>query len=625
MKKKSIILTLFFALLSCVSCNFLEVDPELGLTEEDVFSTYKNYRLYFDYVMHKDPSVNKYNIHEGYPLYVDFNDRRFTLVATTDAADAGRLLRAQQEVKIGKLSQETCNDFTFTTSSSNRRPIALAMFRIIRIANRSIENIDKLTNAKPQEVADLLGQAYFVRGYAHFVLCRFFGGMPYINESQKDDWDLPRLSANETYRLAAEDFYRAYEYLKEAGKMRRDARPGVAGHLAAADMNRPSGCAALAIRARALMYAASPLNNLNGQQDWIEAADAYALALNTALEWDYALLPAAEYTDNFFGKESTNESLWSFAHTVKGNNTSLTGYYAYPQSNYSTASGTCPTQNFVDKYETADGYPLNTEADRAAAKAAGSYQEQRPFENRDPRFELTILHDGSTTPYLKQGEVINIHYDPETGKYPTTSISGKTSSFGIAWGSQDGTKGYSNTGYYLRKQWRGARSDQDVKYVHHEAIVRLAEVYLSYAECVNEAYGPNGRAGNAPVTALEAVNIVRNRIGMPDVRPELCSGQDVFRERIRNERNVELAFEGNNYYFDIRRWKVAPQSMGQPLYGMYVEKCPVSDQYPLGRKYERRQIPQNRQCVWKDYMYWWPFPDEQADKLVNFKNNEKWQ
>ena len=64
MKKKSIILTLFFALLSCVSCNFLEVDPELGLTEEDVFSTYKNYRLYFDYVMHKDPSVNKYNIHE---------------------------------------------------------------------------------------------------------------------------------------------------------------------------------------------------------------------------------------------------------------------------------------------------------------------------------------------------------------------------------------------------------------------------------------------------------------------------------------------------------------------------------------------------------------------------------
>lgn len=608
------------ALLSCVSCNFLDVDPELGITEEEVFSTYKNYKLYFDYIYYKDSSINKWNIHEAYPMFMDFNTRRFAFVSTTDAADAGRLLRAQQEVKIGKLTQETCGDFAI---SSDYRPFFTAMFKVIRIANRSIENIGKLTNAKPAEKADLLGSAYFARAYAHFALCRFMGGMPYIAESQKEDWDLPRLSSHETYTLAAEDFYRAYEYLKEAGKMRRDARPGVAGHLAAADMDRPSGCTALAMRARSLMYAASELSNQNGVEDWKDAAEAYGLALATALEWGYELLPLEQYSDNFYGKESTNEVLWGYAHQSKPNGGSLSSILAYPQSYYSNGSGICPTQNFVDKYETKDGYPLNTEADRAVAISKGSYNEQNPYANRDPRFELTILHDGSTTPYVEG--VVNIYYDPLLAEYPATRISSTTALFGGEWGAHDGTKGYSNTGYYLRKQWRGARGDKDVSYIFLDPLVRLGELYVSYAECVNEAYGPHDRTAACDVTAVEAINIVRSRVNMPDVRSEYTGSKDAFRERIRNERNVELAFEGNNYYYDIRRWKIAPQTMTQTLMGMYIESCTPSAQYPNGRKYERRAIPTNRQGTWKDYMYYWPLPDSEADKLVNFKNNERWQ
>lgn len=607
-------------MLSCVSCNFLDVDPELGITEDEVFSTYKNYKLYFDYIYFKDSSINLYNIHEAYPMFMDFNKRRFAFVSTTDAADAGRLLRAQQEVKAGKLAQETCGDFTI---SSEYRPFVTAMFKIIRIANRSIENIGRLTNAKPAEKADILGSAYFARAYAHFALCRFMGGMPYIAESQKDDWDLPRLSNHETYTLAAKDFYTAYEYLKEAGKMRRDARPGVAGHLAAADMDRASGCAALALRARSLMYAASPLSNQNGTDDWKEAAEAYGLALKVAKEWGYDLLSKEQYTDNFFGKESTNETLWGYCHQVKGNSSSLSAILAYPQSYYNNGSGICPTQNFVDKYETADGYPLNTAADRAVAISKGSYNEQDPYSNRDPRFDLTILHDGSTTPYVEG--VVNIYFDPVTVTYPATKISSNTSKFGGEWGANDGTKGYSNTGYYLRKQWRGSRGDKDVSYVLLDPLVRLGEMYLSYAECVNEAYGPHDRTQSFETTAVEAVNLIRTRIGMPELRSEYTGDKDAFRERVRNERNVELAFEGNHYYYDIRRWKIAPQTMTQKLEGMYIESCAVSKDYPKGRKYERRVIPTNRQGTWKDYMYYWPLPDTEADKLVNFKNNERWQ
>lgn len=614
---KTFLLAIAGAALLC-GCNFLDVNPELGLTEEDVFTTYKNYKLFFDTLWSDDGEFSKTNLREGFPMYVDFNDRRFVFATTTDAADAGRLLRPQTEIKICNLSQETCNDFSF----GNRRPIAKAMFKSIRICNLSIENIGMLTNAKPQEKADLLGQAYFARGFAHFVLCRFYGGMPYIDRTDYDDWDLERLSAYETYVRAAEDFQTAYTYLKEAGKMRRDALPGVAGHLTASDIGRPNGCTALAFRARALLYAASPLNNREGSADWQKAADACAEALRVALEWQYALQPWESYTDNFFGMALTNEVLWGYHHRGSSSHANYTGFFCYPQSNVSSASGLCPTQNFVDRYETRQGDPLLTEADRTAAIAAGHFNDQDPYSNLDPRFETTIVHDGSTTPYVEGA--INIHYDPETDSWPSTLISGVASSFGIAWGTNDG-KGYSNTGYYCRKTWRGARGDKEAAYQHLDPLIRLAELYLNYAEAVNEAYGPEGHAGGIELSALDAVNLIRARAQMPPVQSRFTGSREAFRERIYNERDVELAFEGNHYYFDIRRWKVAPERMTRTLEGMYIQSCPVDEAHPKGRIYERRAIPANRQCTWREQMYWWPFPDEQANKLINFVNNQRWQ
>jgi hypothetical protein len=88
---------------------------------------------------------------------------------------------------------------------------------------------------------------------------------------------------------------------------------------------------------------------------------------------------------------------------------------------------------------------------------------------------------------------------------------------------------------------------------------------------------------------------------------------------------VEVAFESNHYYFDIRRWKEAPVLMNQTLYGMYIEKCTPSATYPNGKMYVRKPLPNNRQCLWRDYMYVLPFPDKQANTMQNFVNNQKWQ
>ncbi len=616
---KRLIILVFAACSTIVpACTFLDIDPETGLDENQVFSTWDNFKAYFNNVYEGKSGDYNINIKLGYPLYIDFNNRRFTWNALTDMCDAGRLLRAQQ-IKGGALGANV----TEWTTSTSRRPISYSMFRIIRVANKCIENIDKVQNAKQIDKDDLIGQAYFVRAFAHFTLCRIFGGMPYLDKvlEADDNWDMARLTALETYARCAEDLDLAYEYFAAAGKVRRDAGPGSEGHLSSSDMEYPNGVAAKALKARCLLYAASELNNLHGQSDWVDAAEACAEAIRIAEENGYEMLPFEEWNSNFYGTKYTNEHIWAWNYgSSKINSSTWSACFAFPVSDFTNGCGDCPTQNFVDRFETLDGDPLLTEADRKAAAQLGHYNEQNPYANRDPRFDKTILHDGSIVSGCPTG--INIYYDPETGTYPTSSLNNNNRSFGIAWGSNDG-KGYSNTGYYVNKLWNGALGTTS-GYQHTDPLIRMAELYLNYAEAANEAYGPNGRAGGLSLTALDAVNKVRERAGMPGVLGKFTGDASMLRERIRNERCVELAFEGHHYYNDIRRWKIAPQTMTQPLMGIYIEKVPVSDEYPAGRCYVRQQIPSNRQAKWKDAMYYLPFPTEEANKMQNFVNNELW-
>lgn len=622
MKKTLRYLALTLAL-AAAGCSYLDADPEMGLDETQVFTVWDNYKAYFNNIYEGrtggTSGGNNINIKLAYPMYIDMNDRRFTWNALTDMCDGGRQVRAQQ-IKAGALGANAA-EWTTTTS---RRPISYSMFRIIRVANKCIANIDRVQNAKQEDKDDLVGQAYFVRAFAHFTLCRIFGGMPYLDKAlgADDEWDMTRLSANETYRRCAEDLDRAYDCFVAAGKVRRDAAPGNPGHLIAPDMAYPNGVAAKALKARCLLYAASELNNLRGQQEWAEAAEAAAEALRLADEYQYALLPFAQWSGNFYGTTYTNEHIWAWNYGSNNiSQSTWSGFFAVPVSAYSAGSGDCPTQNFVDRFETLQGDPLLTERERDEAVEAGHYNEQDPYANRDPRLNATIIHDGSVVAGCPAG--INIHFDPATGSYPASVLSGNERMFGIAWGSDD-THGYSNTGYYVNKWWDGVLGSSSHKYHRTDPLIRLAELYLNYAEAVNEAYGPSGTAGGLSLTAVEALNTVRRRAGMPGVQERFTSDAPALRERIRNERCVELAFEGHHYYHDIRRWKIAPQTMTETLTGMYVEKVDVSAEYPRGRRYVRRAIPANRQASWKDEMYYLPFPQEEANKMTNFINNPLW-
>ncbi len=613
--------------LFAVSCNYLDVDPELGITEDEVFSTYENANKFVTAAY----ETTTYSVTYCSPLYMDMiRDLHTPFVGTTDAADVAMLTHAQNYFKQGILSQDIIEYFTTTN-----RPMLTALFAAIRIANLAIEKFPQMTNGTERERNDYLGHAYFIRGICHFSLCRYFGGMPYLDHSfgADDSWDLPRESAHDTYLKAAEDLKTAADYFRKAGYMRRNTPDNLVPSRYL--IFQASGCTALAARARCLLYAASPLNNQLGDEDWKAAADACGEALKVALENQFTLEPLGTYYNNYTGAITTNEVLWGYRVQLANSEASnMTTWLAYCQSKQTNANGPgcglTPTQNFVDRFETADGYLLRTPEERAIAQAAGSYNEQQPYANRDPRMDLVIVHDGTKSfqnlSITSEGGTFNIYYDPATKTWPATTINGTVMVCGHDWGAGENTSdnpGYrTNTGYYCRRNWDGSYSGS---YWHQDPMFRLGEMYLAYAEAVNEAYGPSGTAGGVSLTALQAMNLVRARVNMPAARSEYVSDKDKFREYIRNERCIELAYESNHYWFDIRRWKTAPELMSQTLYGMYIEKCDVSAEYPEGRKYIRRALPDNRQCVWRDYMYVLPFPDKLANTMTNFKNNQKWQ
>ena len=592
---------------SCLS-DYLDKSPDSGLSEQEVFSKYANFKNYFFSVY----NGSSWNIKCHYPLYFAENNQKFTLEGLTDICDMTRMQRCQP-IKLGDSSQAiwAVGYNTGDQYSSNAAKVTNT-WKCIRVCNMAIDKIDMLQDATTSEKEDLLAQAYFVRAYCNFEIFRIYGAVPYVDKvlGANDEWDLPCPDDREFLEKCAEDFQTAADHFDKAGLMRRDPASG-AGNLSDADQDKPNGVTALAMKGRVMLYAASPLNNHDSDKTlWEEAAEANAVALNAALSHGYVLLPKADFTKNFYGNKYTNEQLWAYStgSTTNYNSSLVQAFVPYPFSNNTFSSGQCPTQNFVDRFETADGYALNTADDRAVATAAKSYNEQDPFSNRDPRLGFTVIYNQKTV----QGYGSASLYVEADGSYPSGSLVQKTL------GST------SETFYYECKRTGPLSNKGNQNVILTDPIIRLAEVYLNYAEAANEAWGPQGKSSSATLTALEAVNTVRTRVGMPDVRDEYTSSADLFRDRIKNERTVELCFEGYHYYCDVRRWMDAPALGRISLTGMRPVKVNVSTEYPTGFRYERFDLPSTRQITWKDGMYWIPFQTSDLLKMKNYTPKQSW-
>lgn len=594
------------------ACNYLDKSPESGLSEEEVFSKYANFKSYF-YSVYNSAT---FTVRAHYPMWFHGNNQKLTLESLTDMCDMSRIQRAQP----GKMGDGATLIWAvgYNDESASRTAKVSYSWKIIRVCNMTIRNIGRLQDATDREREDLLAQAYFIRAFVHFEMFRLYGSLPYIDKvlGADDEWDLPRLESVAFCRRCAGDFAEAARHYEAAGLMRRDPVSG-SGHLAATDQDKPAGVAALGMRGRALLYAASPLNNLSGDKSlWEEAAQANWEALDAALAFGYKLLPLASYTDNFYGTRYTDEQLWAYTSgsTTHYNNDRVQAFVGYCFSNNAFSSAQCPTQNFVDRFETAGGYALNTEADRAAAQAAGEYNEQAPFSNRDPRLPLVVIYNQQN---LKGYGPASLYLE-EDGSLPVSSLLYKR---------EGSTDGVSETYYYEHKRTGSLSNKGDQNVLLTDPIIRLAEVYLNYAEAASEAYGPDGAAPGAAMTALEAINTVRERAGMPGVAPAYTGSADALRPRIKNERAVELCFEGYHYYCDIRRWKDAPAVGRSRLTGLRPVRLSAgaSAAYPTGFRYERFELPENRQIAWKnDGMYYMQFQNSDLIKMQNYIPNQSW-
>lgn len=577
---------LVFVTSSCES--FLDFAPEADLDNEKVFTSLENVTDYFS------------------PVYTHIRNRRSSMVSfqsqgwnineLTDASTPSPN-RPSTAVRNGSFTNGNVSvyvDGGGNLDSGTARPILFGNFRIIRICNNVIRNADRIEDSPtPEEIADLKGQAYFIRGYAYFQICRLWGGMPYLTHvlTSEDEWDRPRLTAKETYKAIALDMDSAYTCFKEANRVRRDFDDPLNESY---KINLPNGCAALALKSRALLYAASPLSNVPEERGlWEEAAKAASKAINEAEDMKYDLLPIDKWLDNTYGVKYTNEQIWAYNWKTQNFNWNM---FARIMTGVMTKRETscyamCPTQNFVDRYETApvtasgnnDGYSysLLTEEDRNKAKQAGVYDEAKPYEGLDKRFYHTIFYNGAPLQNFKSaygaeydgkvnvwrdGDILSDHID--TKYYASVAVTG-----------------------YMQKRLTGDLNQYfNQKKAITDPLFLLSELYLNYAEAANEAGGPDYKVEGARYTSYQALMKIRERAKQGPLRPEEISTPDVYKEKIKNERCIELAYIGH-YYYDTYRWKDAPKRVEKPLMKMTVNRKADGS-----FEYKREELESEHQC-----------------------------
>ncbi len=438
------------------------------------------------------------------------------------------------------------------------------LWKAIRVANVSIANVHRIVDLTPEQEARILGMAYFLRAHFYFMLLQGWGGMPYITEplDPEQNMDLKRDSYTLTAQKIAGDFEKAAEYL-----------PLVVPET---EWGRPSKMAAIAYKAKALVWAASPFSNPNNDQAlWEDAAIACGEAIKMAEESNYYKLIDLENFKKLF-VDCTDETLQEvlFGRLLKdvagpgGNNAPHYCGIKSTEFGSSTYGAESVTENLAQCFAWSNGEPVDP--------ASNEYR-YTPYTGdginhtgRDPRFYQTLLFNGATTPQVaaknRKVQIWNKSYNDIDGAELRTT----------AGNPQDG---YTLTGYYNWKLFSDAYA-RKAKTTTMWNYIRLADIYLYYAECANRAWGPLVVPAQIPgfsMSAVDAVNKIRERAQMPlfsgsSSSPWLqVSSTEDFEKIIRNEIRIETAFEEKRFY-DLRRWRMMLDPDIHTMYGMYIER-----------------------------------------------------
>jgi hypothetical protein len=454
------------------------------------------------------------------------------------------------------------------------------VYRRIRECNMFLENVDNVAFAG-DEGAKYKGEAHWLRAFNYFLLVKQYGGVPIIDKTVEyapnTDYSIARSSFEDCINFIVNDLDQAASLLPAEGVKTRATKG-----------------AALALKSRVLLYAASDLYNSNaswagGFQNpeligyvggdrnarWQAARDAAKAVIDLGIYQLYKASPVpgedivSNLTNIIYTRSPEDIFLQYYDNLGQG-------YYYYWHTDwapticsspgYNGFALNQPLGNLADAYEMRDGsrFDWNNAAHRA-----------NPYADRDPRLYATMLHEGATW----FGREVELgHWADGTGAKDYSTVTG--------------------TGYYLRKF-----IDPTFDHVYYGdkpytafTFLRYAEILLNYAESLN-ALGQDAEAQTY-------VNMVRERAGMPPVSDTGIA----LRDRIRNERRVELAYEEHRFW-DVRRWMIADQA--------YVPARGVDVVYPVAGStsnptFSVKAIEPNRK--WADSHYLMPIATDEMNK-----------
>ena len=535
---------------------------------------------------------------EGYVLSV-YLGLPFDAI-TTDGycrVDGAMLACATDEAAVSKDGSSIVylTDGSLTARKNNPDGCWTNAYKFIRDANIGLENLEKMPESYATLREKLRGELLFLKAYQHFELVKRYGGVPIMDKAlDPSEADVPRSSLAECIQYITGLCDEALPLLPDAS---------------AVAFGRASKGAALALKARVLLYAASDLYNGSGYD---KSGNEYVcLGSRDASRWEAAAKAAAEviktgaygiYAPNRISDSDSDSEVIAKGSanyrklfiTISGNSELVMSRTAtmcnnvevkqFPYGMPNAKGIVSPSQQMVDAYGMVNGRPI--------ADPMSGYQADAPYEGRDPRFYGSIFYNGQKW----------------NGMTIETFVGGAHNN------AADATK----TGYYLSKFCSEdvlISGNANTTY-HCFPLIRYAEVLLNYAEAANEAVGPDSDAFGCGLTARQAVELVRGRVLRPSDARVTADGASEMREAIREERRVELAFEDHRYY-DLKRWMTAEEVLNENIAGMQI----VKNGQDL--MYKRISDVAGRQFTPKFYVY--PIPNsEVVNNAAIKKNNPLW-
>jgi hypothetical protein len=594
--KKNIIFYIAVIMAVGSSCNkYLNKTPDEDLTIDQVISDRR--------------SADRFLVaaYSHLPVSIDFHEwfGRNPFVGASDEMEITWEIAFANEMNSGAWNPYNVDPNIWSTGWQGLRKVNIFLQNI---GQSPIDTADKET---------MTGEAKFLRAIFLFFELRVYGAIPVYDKPLNVDDDfktIERQPFDSCVNFIVKDCNDAAALLP----LKRD--PGEYG--------RASKAAALALKARVLLYAASPLFNGNPDYQGLKNKDGEKLySAYDANKWEVAAQAAKDCIDQceptyqLYHSASNDpeanykgifENDWNEEVLFARNNDGHSSYSIVQEQcanpiSLNGLSGYSPTQEMVDAYEMRNGQqpitgydaqgnpminPLSgyTEQGFAAQDDPNGYYKagvSNMYVNRDPRFYATINFNGA----IWKGHQIQFY---------NTGADGYASSDKVD---------YTKTGYLLRKFINPAVDIKSSVYVLTTWIYfRLGEQYLNYAEAINEAEGP--------AKAYTYVNAIRERAGMPDLPAGLS--QDEMRDRIRHERQIELAFETERY-FDCHRWKIAYKTDNTVIHGMNI-KAGSSLQDPAF--YQRTAVEKRVFEAPKHYLF--PVPQQDIDKDPDLIQNPGW-